>query len=132
MKLLASAFFIFIVLQVSAQQISGKITGPDGRPLPFASITLKNSGKGVTANEDGKYVMPLTPGDYTIIAQYVGYTRVEKNVVVKNQSQIIDFNLSPLSNDLTNVIISTNEEDPAYEIIRHAIAKRKDYQNERK
>ncbi|MEO7209932.1 MAG: DUF5686 and carboxypeptidase regulatory-like domain-containing protein [Chitinophagaceae bacterium] len=129
MKLLASAFFIFIVLQVSAQQISGKITGPDGKPLPFASITLKNSGKGVTANEDGKYVMQLQAGDYTIIAQYVGYARVEKKVVIKNQSQIIDFNLSPLSNDLSNVIISTNEEDPAYEIIRHAIAKRKDYQN---
>lgn len=129
MKLLASTFFLFIAIQVTAQQISGKISGPDGKPLPFASITLKNSGKGVTANEDGKYSMPIQAGDYTIIAQYVGYTRVEKKITVKNQPLTLDFNLSPLSNDLSGVIISSNDEDPAYEIIRHAIAKRKDYQN---
>lgn len=129
MKFLISAFFLLILSQGSAQQITGKILGQDGNPLPFASVTIKNSGVGVSSNEDGKYALTVKPGDYTLVAQYVGYTRLEKKVNVKNQSLTIDFILTSLSNDLSNVIISTNEEDPAYEIIRHAIAKRKDYQN---
>ncbi|MBS1730627.1 MAG: carboxypeptidase-like regulatory domain-containing protein [Bacteroidetes bacterium] len=116
-------------MSVSAQQISGKILGQDEKPLPFASITLKNSGRGVTSNEKGIYSISLPPGEYILIAQYVGYTRVEKKVKVNTQQQVIDFTLSPLTNDLSNVIISTKDEDPAYEIIRHAIAKRKEYQN---
>ena len=126
MKLLICAFFLITLTHGFAQQISGSITGQDGNPLPFASISIKNSGIGVTSNEDGKYALSVKPGDYTLIAQFVGYIRLEKKVVVKNQSIKLDFNLSPLSNDLSNVIISTNEEDPAYEIIRHAIAKRKE------
>lgn len=129
MKFFYLLFALLIVSGVSAQRISGHIKDNNGQPLPFASVTIKKLGKGVTANQEGFYSITLTPGDYTLVAQFVGYTRSEQKVTLTATARTIDFVLSPLSGTLSNVIISTGDEDPAYEIIRHAIAKRKEYQS---
>ncbi len=126
-----SIYFItwLFVFQATAQSISGYVKDNNGNALPFASVSIKQNGKGVTANQEGYYTMALSPGDYTFIVQYVGYARAEKKMTISASTQFFDFVLTPLAGSLTNVVISTNEEDPAYEIIRHAIAKRREYQS---
>jgi hypothetical protein len=110
-----------------AGRISGLITDEKGNPLPYASVFVKGTTKGTTANNQGRYFLELEPGKYSIICQYVGYTRIEKQVVITDEPLISDFQLSLQQTSMKEVVVTTGGEDPAYEIIRNAIKKKKDY-----
>ncbi len=47
--------------------------------LVYASILVKGTTQGTTANKEGNYFLQLEPGTYTIVAQYVGYNRLGEN-----------------------------------------------------
>ena len=66
-------------------------------------------------------------GSYTITCQHVGYTRLEKQITVDNGSNVLDFQLMLQQTTMKEVIVRAGAEDPAYEIIRNAIKKKKDY-----
>lgn len=112
---------------VHAGRISGTVTDEKGNLLPFASILVKGTTKGTTANNDGRYFLPLDAGQYTIICQYVGYKRQEKSIGVSNADLQLDFQLSLQELSLAAVVIRPGAEDPAYEIIRKAMKKRSYY-----
>jgi hypothetical protein len=109
-------------------RITGTVRDDKGNLLPYSSILVKGTTRGVTANSEGRYVLDLSAGDYTIVCQYVGYTRQEKKITVAGEDLALDFRLSPQQLSLAEVVVRPGGEDPAYEIIRHAIKKRKDYE----
>src|SRR6185503_12244121 len=86
--------FIAFVHQASAGDITGLVTDNNGKPLPYASISIKGTNKGATSNSVGKYSIHLIPGEYTLVCQYVGYGRSEKKVIVTSEDQVINFILS--------------------------------------
>ena len=112
-----------------AVKISGTVTDDKGNILPYASIFIKGSSIGTTSNNLGKYFLDLSPGNYTIVCQYVGYTRQEKKISVNTIAISLDFQLTVQQTSLKEVEVKPGGEDPAYEIIRHAIKKRKSYEN---
>jgi hypothetical protein len=114
---------------VQARKISGTVTDDKGNILAYASILVKGTGKGTTTNNEGRYFLELDPGNYTIICQYVGYTRVEKKITVAEGSNTLDFQLSQQQLTMQAVVVRPGGEDPAYAIIRQAIKKRKSYEN---
>ncbi|MGB8193621.1 MAG: DUF5686 and carboxypeptidase regulatory-like domain-containing protein [Chitinophagaceae bacterium] len=114
----------------SAGRISGTITDAKANPLPFASILVKGTTIGTTANNEGKYFLQLSPGSYTIVAQYVGYQRQEKTITIGEENAALDFQLALLDLSLKEVVVKPGTEDPAYEIIRNAIRKRTYYLNQ--
>jgi len=119
----------FIALtSAHATRITGTVTDEKGHTLPYSSILIKGTTRGVTANNEGKYVLELSPGTYTIICQYVGYTREEEKITLEQEDKILDFRLSPQQLSMAEVVVRPGGEDPAYAIIRHAIKKRKDYE----
>lgn len=109
-------------------RITGKITDDKGNPLAYSSILVKGTTLGVTANNEGKYVLDLAPGTYTIVCQYVGYTRQEKKITLGTETTVLNFQLSLQQLSMAEVVVRPGGEDPAYEIIRHAIKKRKEYE----
>ncbi|HTI11286.1 MAG TPA: DUF5686 and carboxypeptidase regulatory-like domain-containing protein [Puia sp.] len=111
-----------------AARISGTVTDDKGNILPYSSILVKGTTRGVTANHQGKYYLDLAPGAYTLTCQYVGYTRVEKKITVTEENQVVNFQLSLQQLSMPDVVVRPGGEDPAYAIIRHAIRKRKDYE----
>ena len=120
--------FAFLILNSAfANRISGSITDEKNAPLPFASILVKGTPTGTTANNEGKYFLNLAPGSYTIVAQYVGYQRLEKMITVTNAEMNLDFQLQRQSFSLKEVVVRPGAEDPAYAIIRNAIKKRPFY-----
>ena len=125
--ILTFLFTVFIFLAAHAGRISGSVTDSKGVPLPFASILIKGTTEGTTANNEGKYFIQLNPGTYTISAHYVGYQRQEKTITVTNENVTIDFQLNLLDLSLKEVVVKPGAEDPAYEIIRQAIKKRPYY-----
>lgn len=124
---------IFIVVQfalvshgVLAQGgLKGVISNSDGEPLPFATIYVKQTETGTTSNIEGYYSLSLTPGTYTIIFQYLGYTSQEKTISITNKFNEQMITLEPASLVLRGVEINANMEDPALTIMRKAIAKSK-------
>jgi hypothetical protein len=123
-----SIFLFFIFHTAYAVRISGTITDDKGNLLPFASVFIKGSSQGTTSNNSGKYFMDLPAGNYTIVCQYVGYARQEKIITINTEPVSLDFQLSIQQTTLKEVTIKPGGEDPAYEIIRHAIKKRKSYE----
>ncbi|WP_276502243.1 DUF5686 and carboxypeptidase regulatory-like domain-containing protein [Terrimonas pollutisoli] len=119
--------FLFYCFSSNAGRVSGVITDEKGNVLPYASVSIKGSNKGANANSSGRYSISLAAGQYTLVAQYVGYARQEKTISVVDGDQTVDFKLSIQELTLSEVIVKKGE-DPAYEIIRNAIKKR-DYYN---
>jgi len=112
-----------------AGKISGRVTDDKGVALPYASISIKGTSKGTNANGTGYYSLVLSPGQYTLICQYVGYKKEEKTITVTDDEQTVNFTLSIQQLTLSEVIVKKGE-DPAYEIIRQAIKKRSYYNNQ--
>src|SRR6185437_1396143 len=124
---------VLIVLSLYGTAYGARVTGivrdDKGNPLAYASLTIKGTTRGVTAGGDGRYSIELSPGEYTVICQYVGYAREEKKIRVGSDGLVVDFQLSQQQLSMAAVVVRPGGEDPAYAIIRHAIKKRKDYEN---
>jgi len=133
-KYLASIVFVVLSwVQLSAQTvITGSVTDGSGKKLAHASVLIKGTTRGVTANADARFLLPLNPGSYTIACNYVGFEAVEKRVkILPGQDTLqLSFVLNKQVFLLNDVVVSSKGEDPAYAIIRKAIKKRPDYFNE--
>ena len=77
-----------------AVRVTGSVTDANGKALAYASILVKGTTRGTTTNTDGKFFLDLDPGNYTIVAQYVGYQRKEQLLQVGNENLAITFQLS--------------------------------------
>jgi hypothetical protein len=111
------------------QHVTGKITDSSGELIPFASIYIKNTSKGVSANVDGSYKLSVDKGPVTLIFKAIGFKTKERALNVVGDmvvNQVLETELYTLD----NVVIRPNAEDPAFEIIRQAIRHRKKHLNE--
>lgn len=117
---------LFSNLQLFAQEVklSGTIKDNTGQIVPFASVYIKNTTKGTSANVDGLYTLALDKGSHVIMYRAIGYKSVEKTINI-SENTVENVTLVPESYTLKGVTIDGNAEDPAYEIIRKAIKSRK-------
>lgn len=112
-----------------AGTISGVVKDAKGTTLAYTSILIKGTGKGTTANAKGMYSFSLANGNYTLVCQHVGYKTVEQVVTVNGDAEV-NFVLIEQQYQLSEIIVKNDAEDPAYAIIRKAIKKRSDYEDE--
>ena len=122
--------FFTIVLFLTAfagySQIKGKVISGSGEPIPFASIAIENTYTNTTANESGSYELNVkNTGRYTVVFQSIGYKTKKVPVTINAFPFTLDVTLQDENYELNEVIIS-NREDPAYEVIRQAIAHKKE------
>ncbi len=120
-------FTVFLYAAARAGRVSGMVTNEKGEPLPYASVFIKGTTIGTTANNQGKYFLELDTGTYTITCQHVGYTRLEKLLTVTAANNELNFQLGLQQTTMKEVIVHAGAEDPAYQIIRNAIKKKKEY-----
>lgn len=75
MKKFLTLCIFLVISQAWAQKIevSGQITDESGQPLPGASVQIKNTKVGVTADFDGKYKIQTNVGSILVFS-YVGFT----------------------------------------------------------
>ena len=130
MHKLLSIFFVFSFLTSSAQKIEGTVKDDEGNILPFASILVKGTPNGVSANNHGVFSITLPAGSYTLDCRYVGYASQEKQITLGLHDVHLDFELKQQQLTLKEVVVKQGGEDPAYEIIRQTIKKRPFYENQ--
>ena len=117
--------FCLILNQVHAQNFSGKITDQDGNPLPYATVLVVDEHRGTASNEEGFYQLSLTVGEHLIVFQYLGYETQRISVTMASSAQQLDVRMTPEVTTLSTIHVTTGDEDPAYTIMRKAIAKAK-------
>ena len=108
-------FLLLIALIISthsfAQQrvtVSGAITEKgSGEALIGASVSVKgNPTLGATANEYGNYSLTLTPGNYTLVYQYMGYLTIERELLL-SQPLSLSVEMEENSLELEEVVVSS-------------------------
>ncbi|MBC8153206.1 MAG: carboxypeptidase-like regulatory domain-containing protein, partial [Bacteroidetes bacterium] len=124
--LLAFLFSTQLVLAQSGAR--GTIRNAKGEPLPYASVVAKGTPSGTMANAEGRYDLPLKPGQYELIFQFLGFKKQAKTVVVGSSPIDVDVTLAEQSFNLQEVNVGRSKEDPAYSIMRRAIAKARFHQ----
>lgn len=122
--------FLLVSLACQAQKITGSVFNSTGDLLPYASITVKGTSQGASANNKAKFSINLAPGTYTLVCQHIGYTRQEKTITVGKQDEEVVFILTDQKLQMKEVVVTNGGEDPAYQIIRNAIKKRNYYGNQ--
>lgn len=124
---------LFSIFNSQAQGIRGTIKNANGDVLPYAAVVVKNTtarsaDAGTISNTEGRYELPLAPGRYDLVFQYLGFQTQQKSVEVKNAFETIDVVMTEQAFRLQEVQARSNNEDPAYTIMRRAIAKSKFHQ----
>jgi hypothetical protein len=126
---------LFIILGnfsvVFSQQIkiSGTIKDAKGEPVSFASVYLKNTSKGTSANIDGIYTINADKGTVVLTVRAIGY-KTATAIIETNQNTTKDIILISEAYTLKGVTIAADSEDPANEIIRNAIKTRREHLTE--
>ncbi|MBC7507514.1 MAG: carboxypeptidase-like regulatory domain-containing protein [Ferruginibacter sp.] len=121
--------FVILLMSIkaSAQKIYGTVFNSKGDLLPYSSITIKNTTIGASANNRAKFAINLTPGTYTVVCQHIGYATQEKTFTISTGDKEAAFILTEQKLVMKEVVVKSNGEDPAYQIIREAIKKRSFY-----
>ncbi|MGV1013025.1 MAG: DUF5686 and carboxypeptidase regulatory-like domain-containing protein [Flavobacterium sp.] len=117
-------FLIFSV--ISFAQVKGVVNDSQGKPIAFANVYVKDTYISTTTNDQGKYELNIKiPGTYIILYKYLGY-KTDKKIVTFNKVAItVDVTLIEEEIQLSEVAISSKV-NPAIEIIKNAIASRKE------
>ncbi len=94
-------FFLLVflapaMLLAEGRTIRGKITDQQtGSPLAGTNVFIKGTNIGASTNNLGKYTISnVPPGSYTIVASYLGYAEVEKQINVSDADLSIDFTMA--------------------------------------
>jgi hypothetical protein len=95
-------------------------------PIPFVNVYFPGTDIATTTDFDGKFALETKFGRDSLYAQYMGYKKQVK-AVVKNKFQMIDYELKPLSYDLSEVVILPGV-NPA-EVILKKVIQNKDLNN---
>jgi iron complex outermembrane recepter protein len=79
---------------LTAQTISGKITDTEtGKTLAGANVTLENSTRGTTTNQQGFYsIKNLKSGSYILKISYLGFEKIEQTIDLQ-KDETLDFKL---------------------------------------
>ena len=129
-QLLLTLIILSWIPLVQAATVSGIVREANGQPLPFASVMIKGTSKGTTANAKGYYSFQVEQGKLVLVAQHIGHKSVEKQISIGASNLELDFELELQRYNLKEVVVSSGAEDPAYAIIRKAIASREEHLKE--
>jgi len=117
--------FAFLYPIVAFSQIKGLITDDKGVTLPSVTIFIENSYNNTTSNESGLYELNVDkPGKHILVFQYLGFKSQKIPVTIDVFPYVLNVKLSEEKYQLNEVLV-TNKENPAKQIIKNAIAHKK-------
>ncbi|MGD9993730.1 MAG: DUF5686 and carboxypeptidase regulatory-like domain-containing protein [Salinivirgaceae bacterium] len=119
-------FFLFlflIPLNAYLQEIRGTISNDAGNPIAYATIYIDELQTGTSANHLGKFTIKVSPGTYHVNFRSMGYSPISKEIEITTASVELQIVLPMQSYILAGVTVRADAEDPAYSIMRKAIAR---------
>lgn len=131
LRLLITAILCCFTLLVSySQGIHGRITNEKGEAIPFANVYVAQLSTGTTSNIEGNYELKLPEGSWEVLFQYLGYQSQTRIIVIDHSYQEINIQLQTRQYRIPEIKITASGENPAYYIMRRAIAMAPYYRNQ--
>lgn len=116
-------FLLLPFLSFGQYAIQGKVTDAEtGDPIAFASVFLQGKTSGITTDFEGNYLLQVNGIGDSLRVSYLGYSSQAK-ALTKEVTQTLNFQLWPVAFELGTFVFESGE-NPAFEIIRQAVAKR--------
>ncbi|MEM6736805.1 MAG: carboxypeptidase-like regulatory domain-containing protein [Bacteroidota bacterium] len=93
--------------EVGKGSLSGKITDDKGEPVPFATVGIRGTNKGVIADETGAFkINQILEGTYLLSISSLGYQSAEVKVAIKdNQTSNLKIAVSADAEELDEVVV---------------------------
>jgi hypothetical protein len=133
MKGLIALFMLVFSLGLFAQQtaVRGKvIEAATGQPMPFASVFFQDAKIGTETDLDGNYSLESYYATDSLIVRASGFAQQTVSVV-KDQAQIINFRLEPVTQEVDEVVIKAPDEKPST-ILHKRLVRNKPVNNKEK
>ncbi|WP_026954095.1 DUF5686 and carboxypeptidase-like regulatory domain-containing protein [Algoriphagus vanfongensis] len=126
-RILLLAFFLCLTFSSFSQHlVRGKVTDAEtGDPIPFASVLILGTSTGMNTDFEGNYELKIPSQPDSIRVSYLGYISQTK-ALVNVADQVINFQLRPSDFELEAFVFEAGE-NPAFEIIRRAVDRKKDF-----
>jgi TonB-linked SusC/RagA family outer membrane protein len=103
-KFAVLTFFCLLLINVAFAQnvnVSGNVKDAGGTAMPFVTITIKGTNKGVQTEMNGNYTISA-PTNGTLVFSYLGY--LSQEIAINNQSKI-DVTLNSDTQNLEQVVV---------------------------
>lgn len=102
-------FSTILYAQTASLSLKGKIISRDGQPVPYVSVVLKETGKGVMTNNEGEYYFhAIKEGEYTLVISCTGLRTLTTRISCTGSGQrITDFTLEESRAQLEEIILSS-------------------------
>lgn len=120
-----SLHIILLLFTLTSFSQKTKVTGvvvdaANGDTLPFVNVYFQDTKIGTSSDLDGVYSLESYYASDTLVASFVGY-RTFKQKVQKDVAQEVDIKLIPADEDLPELTVLPNDENPAHPILRKVI-----------
>jgi hypothetical protein len=129
MKLIYLTLIILFIYGKAFSQtfvLTGRITDAEsGESLPYGNIRVLNTTLGTAANSNGDYELKLSAGQHSLVASYIGYYSDTVTIQLDKNLDEVNFFLEKTKILLPDIVILPGE-NPALEIVRKAILKKKE------
>ncbi|OOG73640.1 DUF5686 family protein [Algoriphagus sp. A40] len=124
--LFVAVFFFFSTSLWAQYTLRGKVTDAEtGDPIAFANVILKGTTIGITTDFEGNYLISSKSLSDSLLVSYLGYFSQSKPLTDQPE-QVLNFQLRPSDFELDAFVFEAGE-NPAFEIIRRASERRKDF-----
>ncbi len=125
---ITTLLFLFLAHFTQAGGVRGLITTNNNEPLPYAGIVVQGTSNGTLANAEGRYELTLPAGKYELVFQYLSFKTVTKTVTIGEDFLNLNVILEEQPLNLDAARVGKGKEDPAYSVMRRAIAKARFHQ----
>ncbi len=95
----------FLVIQIGWSQIEGQVISEDELPIPGVSVFAKETSNGTYTDVDGKFVLQIPDGKYTLIISSVGFRTQYIDVIVTNNIKTLSIKLDKKVDELSEVLV---------------------------
>ena len=99
------AALLSVVAYSQNRQIAGRVLDDKGDPIPFASIKVKKSSVGTSADEAGNFKLSVPPNAILVVSAAGVETREVSTV---GAGETITVSLARLTNELSTVVVTTS------------------------
>jgi TonB-linked SusC/RagA family outer membrane protein len=104
-SLFVAAILCSLLVFAQNRNVSGTVTDANGKAIPFASVTVKGTKNGVTADADGQFTIKSVASGTVLVISSVGFDDREITV---GTSDNVSVSLTPTSgSNLTEVVVTS-------------------------
>lgn len=115
-KILFFAFLFFITalpIIVLSQNaiIKGTVKEDDtDKPIPFASIGIKDQQRGTNSDMDGNFQFEVKPGEYIIMFSSIGYEKISQSITAKaGKTVTLNIKMKVSVTELNTTVVSASK-----------------------